>query len=285
MRGFRNRGPRARGIREVLNGAQLAAVPMIADGILRRLAQSKALRNAAVRTIRMRNHRIVFSVPNGILDWTAREAEKHEPETLDWIDGFQDGSVFYDLGASNGIYSLYAAAQGAWVAAFEPDLLNLANLSMNHSLNRDLVDGRVHPINAALSDTEELGALHCRIYEAGRHVKILDQPRRVTDQDHFDAHHVQPVVKVPLDDLRKRLGLPIPRYVKIDVDGSEEQVLRGAAETLSAAEVESVLMEVAYPDSRGRSDCELLCSMGYQESARFQVRSHPNLYNMIFSRT
>ena len=34
-----------------------------------------------------------------------------EPETVDWIDKFNNGSNFIDIGANIGIYSLYAASK------------------------------------------------------------------------------------------------------------------------------------------------------------------------------
>ncbi len=48
-----------------------------------------------------------------------------------------------------------------------------------------------------------------------------------------------------LDDLIKLAGLPEPNHIKIDVDGAEIAVLEGAAETLEAPGLESVMIEVA----------------------------------------
>ena len=43
-------------------------------------------------------------VYNTFKDW-----EKREPEVLDWIDGFEKDCIFFDVGASFGTETLYAA--------------------------------------------------------------------------------------------------------------------------------------------------------------------------------
>ena len=59
-----------------------------------------------------------------------------EPETARWIRRTaHPGSVFYDIGACVGSYSLIAAALGASVHAFEPSALNYAQLQLNAWLN------------------------------------------------------------------------------------------------------------------------------------------------------
>ena len=43
-----------------------------------------------------------------------------QPATIEWIDRFQPGSVFWDIGANVGVYTLYAALRGdTRVVAFE----------------------------------------------------------------------------------------------------------------------------------------------------------------------
>ena len=45
-----------------------------------------------------------------------------------------------------------------------------------------------------------------------------------------------------MDEAMRLLGIPAPRFIKIDVDGIEHLILRGGAETLKG--VESVMIEV-----------------------------------------
>ena len=59
--------------------------------------------------------------------------ETKEPETLNWIRGFDAEDNLLDIGANIGIYSLYAAYKGGNVTAIEPDALNYALLNLNIS--------------------------------------------------------------------------------------------------------------------------------------------------------
>jgi predicted RNA methylase len=54
--------------------------------------------------------------------------EHIEPELLDYIDSLPQGAIFYDIGASTGIYSVYAKNYGLNVYAFEPEAQNFSLL-------------------------------------------------------------------------------------------------------------------------------------------------------------
>ena len=62
-----------------------------------------------------------------------------EPETLEWIDNFDSNgkTIFWDIGANIGLYSIYAATKfdSLDIFAFEPSTSNLRVLSRNISLN------------------------------------------------------------------------------------------------------------------------------------------------------
>ena len=66
-----------------------------------------------------------------------------QPATIEWIDSFQPGSVFWDIGASVGVFSVYAAlATDTRVVAFEAAAVNYYLLSANCEANKleDRVD-------------------------------------------------------------------------------------------------------------------------------------------------
>ena len=54
-----------------------------------------------------------------------------EPETIAWIDGFDECRNFLDIWANIGVYSLYAALRWHNVLCIEPDALNFALLNLN----------------------------------------------------------------------------------------------------------------------------------------------------------
>lgn len=134
-----------------------------------------------------------------------------EPETVHFIESLPEGSVFYDIGACVGGYSLIAAKHGLEVYAFEPAPFNSRRLKQNVSLN-DLED-RIRVFPWALSNksgyigmdfsSEEIGSAEHRLIERGG------------------------IACYRLDELAENAGLPVPDAVKIDVDGQELDVVEG----------------------------------------------------------
>jgi hypothetical protein len=60
--------------------------------------------------------------------WQAVGIEYIEPEMLDYIESLEEDSVFYDIGASNGIFSVYAMQKSLKVFSFASINYRLVNL-------------------------------------------------------------------------------------------------------------------------------------------------------------
>lgn len=133
---------------------------------------------------------------------------------------FQSGKTFYDIGGGNGFYSLVAARKGTNVITLEPDPQNFATIQSHARMNK--LDGKFNLLQlAAYSHTGKL--------------LLLPSPK-----DHGMGHgnsHAQAVfgtdpalcIEVScttLDDLAK--VNPPPDFVKIDVEGAEADVFKGA---------------------------------------------------------
>ena len=204
-----------------------------------------------------------------------------EPELLDWIDTIPKGEVLYDVGASNGIFALYAAAAGASVYAFEPDPSNYFLLSHNNYLNSSS-SGR--PLkgcfNMALSDQLSTGTMHIKNMELGSHEKILDKRQDVYGAD-FEPAYSHAVLKFGMDELPKLLHLPAPKYLKIDVDGSEVEVLAGCRNSLLQAQ--SVFIELT-TDFIQSPHYAVFEKSGLTLTGKHQVQNYSDLYNCIFDR-
>lgn len=229
-----------------------------------------------------------FSVSNGRLRVWATRFEEIEPELLDMIDAMPAGSVFYDIGASIGLFSLYAAKRrNARIVAFEAEAQNYATLELNHWLNRSQLAEPMTALNLALSDTAGLGHIHARSYGAGEHGKILDQAISQDTKESFQAAHVQSVLKLPLDQVVSVCGLPAPNVMKIDVDGAEAAVLRGAQRTLADPALHTVFIELS--ELSDTDEAKALQAHGFRLAERFPVVRlsggfYPDLYNCIFRR-
>lgn len=225
-----------------------------------------------------------FFTPNRRLVSDAVRFATIEPDLVEWIDGLPVHSVLYDVGASNGAFSVYAACLGHVVVAFEPETQNFAVLEMNNYLNSHQTRGRLIPLPVALSDRGEIGKIFVRDNVPGTHMKILDRPETVVEGKEFEAKHIQHTIKDRLDDLVARYKLPAPTAIKIDVDGHEIQLLNGAVKTLSAPELLHVFIEIAHPEDKGSEAHRIVTAAGFQEVGRQRVESYEHLYNVRFQR-
>jgi FkbM family methyltransferase len=185
---------------------------------------------------------VVYATPTKATKWRVDTLFQKEPVTIEWIAGFQAGEVLVDVGANVGMYTLWAAkTRGVRVFAFEPEALNYALLNRNIFHNK--VSQQVRAFCVALSDRAGLGELHLSRFMAGGSSHSLDEQ---VDPYHRPAQpaFTQGCVSATLDDLVRDGAVASPDHIKIDVDGFEPKVIRGAAQTLRAGRIRSLLIEV-----------------------------------------
>lgn len=163
-----------------------------------------------------------------------------EPETREWIDTYiKPGEILWDIGASIGLYSLYAALnENIKVFSFEPSALNFSLLVEHVALNR--MGNRVTPLCIALAGDTRLDVLHMSLYDTGTAGNALGVPKTVCKT--FEPVFSQGVLAFAGDDLREVFKLPQPQHIKLDVDSIEADILRGLQRTLPY--VHSVIIEV-----------------------------------------
>jgi FkbM family methyltransferase len=235
-------------------------------------------------TTELRGVPLRFSAVSRRLLWQALGHESIEPELLDFIDAIPVGSTLYDIGASTGIFSMYAACSGRRVLAIEPEAANFSVLSQNAFLNRDRMVYSAQCFNLALSDITGLSKMYIKKYEAGGHLKILGEPKEVGANDTFEPEFVQPVLTFTLDDFLAHTQLPNPEYIKIDVDGAELRVLRGLSGVLRSLQLKAVFIELEENRPDTMMCIELLIRAGFKLTHKKQVQNYYGLNNLIFSR-
>ena len=246
----------------------------------------KLIEKSNVKVSNVRNVDLIQYFTNDYLKAYAENLEGIEPETLDWIDTFENESVFYDIGALSGPFSLYAAIKKQCkIFAFEPEAQNFAILEMNHFLNKKTITHPFVSLNFALSDKNEIGKLYMSRNDPGSTVKILDHPKIRMNEDMFEPGHIQYVVKQKLDNIIKEFNLPLPKYMKIDVDGSEEGVLKGAKGILAKDSIDSILIEILKPEDKSKHIVKFLEKFGYELTYKKQVEDYVGLYNCIFTKS
>ena len=217
--------------------------------------------------------------------WQAVGIEYIEPELLDYIDSIPAGDIFFDIGASNGIFSVYAMHCGLKVYAFEPEAQNFCLLEKNSYLNHVLASGTIATFNIALSNSFGMGKMFIANYEAAGHMKILDTPRKVQEEKDFTPSYTQNILKFTLDRLIGEYGVPVPAHIKIDVDGSEWALIQGARNTLENSVVRSIFIELVELSDEAEQIRKTLETCGFKLKNKYQVQNYAGLYNYVYVRT
>ncbi|MBI3511403.1 MAG: FkbM family methyltransferase [Bacteroidetes bacterium] len=231
-----------------------------------------------------RGTELKFHTPSRVLRFIADAFETIEPKTLDWIDSFSAGETMYDIGASNGMFAVYAAVKkNCCVVAFEPDAQNFSVLEMNHFLNNKKISTPIISLNVAASDKYDLGSFHAVNYGAGHHNKTLEKNSDL----HTAYAHTQMVLTASLDKLITDFNLPEPDHVKIDVDGAEWNVMQGAAGRLASGKVRSWLIELREGTQEAENIFNLMQKNNYEMKERQKIAEIigppvEGVYNFLF---
>jgi FkbM family methyltransferase len=168
------------------------------------------------------------------------------PEMLTWRRVLGDGGLFIDVGANVGTYTLWAAEHGAEVIALEPAADTFALLRENIALNRY----QVTALQVAAGD-------HCG---TARFTAGLDAGNSLA----ADGLAVTPLVTI--DSL---IGDRSVAGMKVDVEGFELDVLRGATRALAEHRIALLQIEWNYASLLAtgqdrRPAAELLAGYGYR---------------------
>lgn len=181
-----------------------------------------------------------------------------QPATIAWIDAFEPNSVFWDVGANIGVYTLYAALRrDIRVAAFEPAAVNYFLLSANCEVNK--FDDRVQCLLVGLGRERSVARLEVSQFVAGKSFSFLgkDQP--------YEGR--QAAMVMSMDQLIEDYGLACPNYIKIDVPGISEDVISGGERMLQRKDVREIHIELTRSKG-GRRITEMLSQHGFVESSR-----------------
>lgn len=221
-------------------------------------------------TVRVRDCHLNFLAGLGHSERRAANLELKEPETLSWIDDFESDSLFWDVGASTGIYSVYAAVtRKSKVIAIEPSPYNTPIIAENLRLNN--IERQVTVLPIALSSESSPVTFELESDEIGS-----SQHQLITEDSHAESARIQyGTVAFSIDDLIDHMKIPRPNYIKIDVDGLEHLVLQGARKCLN--EIRGVLIEIPQDPDRQQKVNLLLAGAGLS-------RTSESRYNAIWER-
>jgi len=173
-------------------------------------------------------------------------------DLLVWSRYLEAGDLFIDVGASAGVYTIFAIERGASVIAFEPNAKAAVLFRENMKLNN--YSPEFHEI--ALSDRQ--GAIDMTFdLDVANHLMFVPDER------------TRDVRKVPTRTLDQVIGHRQVAGVKIDTEGAERLVLMGATGALTEQRIGLLQLEWNYASMKvlgetRRPVAEMLVSAGYR---------------------
>ena len=177
-------------------------------------------------------------------------ARPHEQAILDNLAPLLEPvRVFVDIGASLGQYTRFAngVLRGARIFAIEADPLRFEELRKNCGAWQDEGHNRITPIHAAVA--EESGSIP--FFTTGSDVSGgLFLPPGAGDPRPWAE------IEVPAITLDEQFASDPPDLVKIDVEGAEGRVLRGARRLLAAGRTAWLVELHGWNDPVGSSSAE-----------------------------
>jgi FkbM family methyltransferase len=201
---------------------------------------------------------------------TFKSWEEREPEVLDWIDGFEPGCTFFDVGASFGTETLYAALKKDGprkIVSFDLSLESFFNLIYNLSLNN--INNVDHYFLALSDDIKFISFLEPTQYFS------------IKGRDKYDFIPFK-ALSISLDQFCK-MTLLSPDYIKIDVDGAEQSIISGMSETVQNKKLKSVAIEVNHQSEPAIA--EFFAQAGFKVAFERRFGAGEDLFkNLIFTR-
>ena len=185
--------------------------------------------------------KILLKINSEIELWRFRTYKTKEPETIEWVNKFRKGEIFFDVGANVGLYSLFADKKGCKVFSFEPAAKNFSSLIDNIYLNKS----NIMPYCIGLSNAENLKHINLVSTIAGDSQHNLDEKSKIYSRKYL---YKQGIFSTSIDSLIERFNFPIPNHIKIDVDGHEKQIIQGAQKTLRSKKIKSLMIEINFKD-------------------------------------
>ena len=204
------------------------------------------LQERSYKSIKILGKEINFFVPNQLLEWRVDTYFSKEPETLEWIDSFQEKEnlIFWDIGANIGLYSIYNSLKHpkSTTIAFEPSSSNLRILTRNISINN--LEKKIKVVSIPLTNKEN-------IFQEMKEGQFVEGGALNSFGEKFDfeGKEFKPTMKYNLlgttiNYFLENSILDIPDYIKIDVDGIEHLILEGGDKFLNDKKVKSLSIEI-----------------------------------------
>lgn len=157
------------------------------------------------------------------------------------------GNIVFDIGAHVGFYTLLSAelaGKEGKVFSFEPLMANYEYLKKHIEINNYK---NITPFNVAVSDKDGFA-----FFAKGEN----------TSTGHLTSNGEIKIKTIALDDWINEKRLPVPDILKIDVEGAELAVLKGAEDLLRKNH--PIIFLSTHSNDIHKKCCDFLLSLGYK---------------------
>jgi FkbM family methyltransferase len=190
--------------------------------------------------IKYNNVKLNYYSPNRINKFRIETFSSKEPETLKWIENFEENGVLWDIGANIGLYTCYAAKlKNTSVYAFEPSVFNIELLTKNVFINK--LSKKVTIVPLPLVDKIKESEFNMTSKDIGGSSSTFDKDYTYDGSKLKREFHYK-MLGVTMNDCVNVLKIKQPDYIKIDVDGIEHLILEGGNQILK--KIKGIIVEV-----------------------------------------
>jgi FkbM family methyltransferase len=183
------------------------------------------------------------------------------------------GDVVFDVGANIGLHVRFLVQnfRAAKVVAFEPMSQNLGILQKNIRVGN--CEQHVQVVQTALADFDGEAEFQIdNVSSASGTLGVITAGQACQARKQYGlAPLTEKVMVSRVDTLVEHEKIPIPRCIKVDVEGAEERLLRGARQTLSKYRPHLVIE--LHGAEAARKVVMLLLQAGYHIFGRLQTDS------------
>lgn len=208
-----------------------------------------------------------------------------EPDTIAWINQFNKGDVFWDIGANVGVFTLYAAIKrSARVLAFEPAACNY--MVLNKNIEGNNLSESVSAYCMAFNDVDLLSELNMQNTEFGASLSGFATQIDFKG-DEFLPLFRQGMIGFSIDNFVSKFSPEFPNHIKIDVDGIEPEIIQGAQEVLRDKRLKSLSVELNLdlPDAVEKVVASVeACGMYLSDKAKVMRAKKGSIENFHFYR-
>lgn len=212
-----------------------------------------------------------------------------EPETVRWMEEYiKQGDTVFDIGANVGAYTLIMSklvGDKGMVYAYEPNWPNFHQLNKNIILNNS--QKNTMALNIALSSEKSIDVFNYQDLEFGSSLHTFGQPVDFVGNE-FTPEVQQYVLGYSVDDFIKDFKLKPVNHIKLDVDGHEAQIIKGARKTLKDETCRSLMAELNEKFPQDREVIDFLKSIGFNVVSRTanpsQFIKSDSIYNYVFTK-